>query len=99
MANGFQGMGLGRRLLEEITKHFPAALGVELYTRISNRGAMHFYASCGLQTVNNISGSLRAKDWLLRPGLYPPDDDLISAHHETYQGFHGRLTTRPVTLG
>lgn len=98
LANGFQGKGLGRRMLEEITKHFSETIGIELYTRCSNKGAMRFYSSCGLQPVNNISGSLRAKDWLMRPGLYPPDDDLISAHHETYIGFHGRLTTRPVTI-
>lgn len=97
----FQGEGLGRCMLEEVAKRYPHAIGLELYTRKLNKGALHFYPSCGLRPEENIFGSLhelsiskRMGVWLFEKGLFPPDDDLISSHHNTYIGFQGKLTHR-----
>ncbi len=104
MSPGFQGEGLGRRMLEEVMKRYPHSTGLELYTRKLNKGAMHFYPSCGLPAEETIYGSLlelsmpkRVGVWLSEKGIFPPDDDLITAHYDTYIGFQGKLTKRKLS--
>lgn len=45
----FHRLGLGKMILEQISKYYPEANGMQLYTRKANHSAQSFYKECGFQ--------------------------------------------------
>lgn len=97
----FHHQGIGRAMLDEITKRFPQSKGLELYTRIANIKSKLFYEKCGFSQTNEFdfeepSPDLEQKpkgyftnfihDWLDNRKLFPPLDEKISKP-ENFIGF------------
>lgn len=88
---GFQQLGLGRLMLDEVKKYYKNDK-IELYTRILNQGARNFYKRYGMFETSNFyfdepngvndNISRYAKNWLcdskFKESIYPPVDEKVS---------------------
>ena len=50
-----QRQGIGEKMLNAVLKHFPDNLGLELYTRVANKGSQTFYKTQGCEPVTQIN--------------------------------------------
>lgn len=87
----FHRLGLGRKMLQQITKRYPDAKGLELYTRRANYSAQSFYKSIGFQEYKEFS--FEEPMISLKPDnkLYFPTDDSTS-QPEAFIGFRKKYS-------
>lgn len=71
----FHRLGLGQIILEEISKHYPEAIGLELYARKDNYSAIGFYKRCGFQKYRQFDFKEPFFKGLQVSGLHFPNDD------------------------
>ncbi len=101
MSPAFHRQGLGKVMLDEVTKQFPQSKGMELYTRIVNFPVIKFYESSGFKPIKEFDYSEPTeippslpkgyftsymKKWLEDKVLLGPLDDNAS-NVENFVGF------------
>jgi ribosomal protein S18 acetylase RimI-like enzyme len=73
---GFHRQGLGEIIMSQIAKHYPDAIGMELYTRKANVSAQKFYKHCGFQETQNFEFGQPTFKLNGKIKLYLPEDDM-----------------------
>lgn len=71
----FHRLGLAKIILDEISQHYPEALGMELYVRKDNSSAVAFYKQCGFRQFESFDfNEPEFQDVLSRTLHFPKDD-------------------------
>lgn len=82
---GFHRLGLGKKTLRKIISRYPNALGMELYTRKANKGAILFYKNYGFKAFEEFDFEKPTLDSPLK--LYFPNDDAYSIENNEPNAF------------
>lgn len=77
MQPAFHRNGLGEIMLSEIAKHYPEAIGMELYTRKANQAAQAFYKNRGFKAAINFDFEEPPFDG--KKTLHLPTSDAVSS--------------------
>lgn len=80
----FQGLGLGKEILNKIYKRYPEAIGMELYTRKANYSAIEFYTHCKFKSFENFYFEKMSFENLQQINF--PEDD-ITNHPKAFVAF------------
>lgn len=82
----FNRIGLGQALLTELSEHYPDSLGIDLYARQDNKGALAFYEKCGFTKFKKFDFHEPFPDAKNQDVLHFPKSDAADKPEE-YCGF------------